>query len=155
MRARTGALLLCALLACYLLTLSWRGVLLVRDGRPAVVALGVALIVLPLLGAWAMVREVRFGAASQRLAGELERSGGLPPDDMPRTPAGRPDTARLDPWFARFRSAVEADEQDWAAWFRLSCAYDSAGDRKRARAAMRHAITLHPTPPRRDQANLA
>jgi Flp pilus assembly protein TadD len=38
---------------------------------------------------------------------------------------------------------VESAEDDWSAWFRLGLAYDDAGDRRRARAAMRTAIRLH------------
>ena len=32
--------------------------------------------------------------------------------------------------------------EDWRAWFRLALAYDAAGDRKRARRAMRDAVAL-------------
>ena len=37
---------------------------------------------------------------------------------------------------------AEAAPDDWRSWFRLSCAYDAAGDRKRARASMRDAVRL-------------
>ena len=37
---------------------------------------------------------------------------------------------------------AEAAPEDWRSWFRLSCAYDAAGDRKRARASMRDAVKL-------------
>jgi Flp pilus assembly protein TadD len=47
---------------------------------------------------------------------------------------------------------VEADPDAWERWFELATAYDAAGDRKRARKAMRTAIALHagdapPAPP--------
>jgi Flp pilus assembly protein TadD len=42
--------------------------------------------------------------------------------------------------FAERQREVEADPDDWAAWFRLAVAYDDAGDRRRARSAMRSAI---------------
>jgi Flp pilus assembly protein TadD len=38
---------------------------------------------------------------------------------------------------------AQARPDDWAAWFRLGTAYDAAGDRRRARAAVRHALQLH------------
>jgi len=37
---------------------------------------------------------------------------------------------------------VEAAPEDWRGWYRLGHAYDLAGDRKRARSAMRQAIEL-------------
>lgn len=147
MRARTTALLLAAVVALYLAALGWRGVLLLGSGEPVGVALGVGLLVLPLVGAWAVVRELRFGRDTERLAAELDAVGGLPVDDLPRRPSGRVERAAADALYARHRAEVDAAPQDWAAWFRLSCAYDAAGDRKRARAAMRHAIDLRRTTP--------
>jgi len=35
---------------------------------------------------------------------------------------------------------VEDAPADWSRWYRLAVAYDVAGDRRRARAAMRTAI---------------
>ena len=40
------------------------------------------------------------------------------------------------------QAKVEADEGNWRLWYELGYAYNLAGDRKRARAAMRHAIEL-------------
>ena len=40
------------------------------------------------------------------------------------------------------RTEVEAAPEDWRGWYRLANAYDLAGDRKRAREAMRHSIQL-------------
>ena len=40
------------------------------------------------------------------------------------------------------RAEVEAAPDDWRGWYRLAHAYDLAGDRKRARSAMRQAIEL-------------
>ena len=147
LRARTTALLLAAVVALYLVAIGWRGVLLLGSGEPVGVALGVGLLVLPLVGAWAVVRELRFGRDTERLAAELDAVGGLPVDDLPRRPSGRVERTAADALYARFRAEVDQAPQDWAAWFRLSCAYDVAGDRKRARAAMRHAIDLRQTAP--------
>jgi Flp pilus assembly protein TadD len=41
------------------------------------------------------------------------------------------------------RRETEQRPEDWRTWFRLALAYDAAGDRTRARAAARHALTLH------------
>ena len=47
---------------------------------------------------------------------------------------------------ARYDTPAQAGQatapQDWRGWYALAHAYDLAGDRKRARSAMRHAIDL-------------
>jgi Flp pilus assembly protein TadD len=40
------------------------------------------------------------------------------------------------------RADVEADPDDWRHWYRLARAYDYAGDRRRAREAMKTAVEL-------------
>jgi hypothetical protein len=141
--ARRWAALAFAVLVLYLVAIGWRGVVLLRIGGAVPVLLGLALLALPLVGLWAVVREWRFGTATQALADELGARGELPVDDLPRSPAGRIDRAAADAWFEQFRREVDAEPGSWAAWFRLALGYDAAGDRKRARAAMRHAVGLH------------
>jgi Flp pilus assembly protein TadD len=41
------------------------------------------------------------------------------------------------------REEAEADPGNWRVWYRLALAYDAAGDRTRARSAVRHAISLY------------
>ncbi|HSK26308.1 MAG TPA: hypothetical protein VK894_05295 [Jiangellales bacterium] len=143
MNARRTALLLVVVLAAYLALVGWRGVLLVSSGEPVGLLLGLAVLVLPVLGAVVVTREVRFGVATQRMARDLEAAGGLPVDDLPRRPSGRVVREAADEAFAARRAEVEAAPEDWRAWFRLAVAYDDAGDRRRAREAMRHAARLH------------
>jgi cytochrome c-type biogenesis protein CcmH/NrfG len=140
--ARRAALALGALVAVYLVLVGWRGVLLVGEGTPAAVLLGLAVIALPIVGAWAIWREIRFGLESQQMARELEQEGALPLDDLPRRPSGRPDRTAADAVFERRRIAAEAAPDDWRSWFRLAVAYDDAGDRRRARQTMRQAMKL-------------
>jgi Flp pilus assembly protein TadD len=45
--------------------------------------------------------------------------------------------------FAEYASRTEKSPDDWHSWFNLSLAYDAAGDSRRARAAMRKAVTLY------------
>jgi cytochrome c-type biogenesis protein CcmH/NrfG len=130
-------------LVVYLVLVGWRGVLLVRTGDPVAVALGLAVVVLPVVAAVVVVRELRFGGATQRMARELEADGGLPVDDLPRRPSGRVVREAADATFAGRRAEVEAAPEDWRAWYRLAVAYDDAGDRRRAREAMRYAVRLH------------
>ena len=76
----------------------------------------------------------------------LEAEGGLPVDNLPRTPAGRIVRAAGDQEFEKYRAETEDAPGDWRSWFRLSCAYDAAGDRKRARSSMRDAERLYRFP---------
>ncbi len=69
--------------------------------------------------------------------------GGLPVDDLPRTPSGRIEKDAADERFATYEQQVQEAPDDWRAWYRLAIGYDDARDRKRARAAMRRAIALH------------
>nr|WP_092554602.1 hypothetical protein [Herbiconiux ginsengi] len=130
------------LLAVYIVLVGVRAVQFVLTGVPIAVAIGVVLIILPIVGAWALVRELMFGLRTQQLVEQLEREGELPVDDLPKKASGRPLRAAADEEFPVYRDAVEADDTDWRAWFRLGLAYDASGDRRRARGALRTAIAL-------------
>ena len=130
------------LLVFYLVVSFQRSVLLLLDSNPAAKAIGAAYLVLPIIGAWAMIRELLFGARTEQMAKVLEAEGGLPVDELPRTPGGRIVRSAADAEFEKYRAEAEAAPGDWRSWFRLSCAYDAAGDRKRARASMRDAVKL-------------
>ena len=142
MRTKLVVAAMVAMFGFYAVTIGWRGVLLVRDGRPVTVALGIGVLLLPLVAGWAVWREVQFGIATGRLARILDAEGGLPVDDLPRRPSGRVDRAAAYAAFEAHRADVEQHPDDWRAWYRLATAYDAAGDRRRARAAARRAIAL-------------
>ncbi|MFB8892572.1 MULTISPECIES: tetratricopeptide repeat protein [Microbacterium] len=142
MSARILALIMAALLAIYIVFVAQRAVLLVMSGEPVGIAMGVALIVLPVIAAWALWRELAFGASASRLGKRLEQEAALPMETIDLAPSGRPDRAEADALFPRYREAVEQAPEDWRAWFRLGLAYDGAGDRRRARQAVRTAIAL-------------
>jgi hypothetical protein len=139
--AKVGAVVMAVLLAGYLALVGWRAVQFVQTGEPIAVVMGVSLIVLPVLAAWAIWRELQFGVRSQRLVRRLEEEGGLDLG-MPLRPSGRPERAAADEAFPAFRQAVESEPDSWRAWLRLGLAYDAAGDRRRARRAVRRAIEL-------------
>ncbi len=141
MTTRAGALLMAALLALYLVLVGWRAVQFVATGEPVAVGIGVALVVLPVIAAWALWREIAFGVRSQALVRRLETEGELHLG-LPLLASGRPDRAAADAAFPAFREAAEANPGSWRAWLRLGLVYDAAGDRRRARAAVRRAITL-------------
>lgn len=136
-----------AALVVYFVLVGSRGVLLVQQGSPVTVALGVAVLVLPLIGAWFLWHTTRFARNANRLARELEAEGGLPADELRRTGPGRIDRAAADEVFARRRAETEERPDDWRSWFRLAVAYHDARDTPRARRAMQRAIALHDVPP--------
>ena len=142
MKSRIGAGMMAILLAFYLVLVGWRAVLFLQSGEPVGIAIGVALLILPVIGVWALVLELTFGTRSARLVRLLEASGELPVETLPIRASGRPVRDAADADFPQYRDAVDAAPEDWKAWFRLGLAYDAAGDRKRARGAIRTAITL-------------
>ncbi|MHA7263362.1 tetratricopeptide repeat protein [Arthrobacter sp. TMN-37] len=141
-RVKIGVVFITLLLLLWLGVTFQRGVLLLTDPEPVAKALGAGYLFLPVVGAWALIRELLFGAQTERMAKILEAEGGLPVDDLPRTPAGRIVRSAADERFPQYREEVENDPENWRSWFRLSCAYDAAGDRTRARKAMRDAARL-------------
>lgn len=142
MTARVAAVVMAVLLALYLALVAQRAWLLIVSGDPVGVAMGVALLVLPLLAAWGLGREMWFGVRAQQLGRRLEAEGALPETTLGLRPSGRFAREEADAVFGRFRADAEANPEDWAAWYRLGLAYDAAGDRRRARAAVRRAIRL-------------
>lgn len=142
MKGRIAAIVMAVVLAIYLVLVGQRAVMFVLTGEPIAVVIGVTLIALPLVGAWALGRELWFGVRTEQLVERMDREGELPPDDLPKRTSGRPEREAADADFARWKDAVELDETSWRAWFRLGLAYDASGDRRRARAALRSAVRL-------------
>jgi hypothetical protein len=123
MGARTLALILSAMLLVYLLLLGRTAVLLMVSGSLSGLLLGLALLVFPVVGAWIIHRELRFGFTAQKMSDALEGS-------------------KIDLEFDDARAAVQADPKDWRAWFSVALAYDEAGDRRQSRKSMHHAAAL-------------
>lgn len=134
---------LCVALVVYFVMLGRTALALLRTGSPAAVALGVGVLILPVVGAWVTVATLRAGLAHQRLA-RLAAEAGMELDvsALPRRPSGRIDRDAADGLFQTVRTEVEAAPSDWRRWYRLARAYDYAGDRGRAREAMRRAVDL-------------
>jgi cytochrome c-type biogenesis protein CcmH/NrfG len=86
--------------------------------------------------------ELRFGLRIEKLGEELKRENAWPKFPFEIRASGRPTKQSAKDVFAEFRQKVVADESNWKAWFALGLAYDAAGDRPRARKAMRQAISL-------------
>ncbi len=143
MRTKLSIAVMVLVLVFYAALIGVKGLALLGSGSMVGVLLGLALLVVPLLGLLLVWREIEFGRQTARLAADLEAEGGLPVDDLPRRPSGRVDRAAADRLFATLKEQAEAAPDDWRSWFRLALAYDAAGDRTRARAAARHAVALH------------
>lgn len=149
MSARIGAIVMAVLLALYIVLVGQRAIVLVGSGDPVGIAMGIALIVLPLIAVWALGRELWFGVRAEQLARRLEAERALPDDIVVVRPSGRVEREDADAVFPAYRADVEAKPEDWRAWYRLAMAYDAAGDRRRARGAVRTAIRLESADRRR------
>lgn len=140
------ALAVTALLAIYGWAVARQGVMLLRSGHGLGIVLGVGVLLIPLVVLALIVREWQLASRVQRMADELAAEGGLPVDDLPRSPGGRIDRAAADSAFATARSAAEAAPEDWRSWYNLAFAYDAAGDRRRARSTLRHTARVYRGP---------
>jgi len=145
MRAKITYFVTAAVLVVYFVLVGSRGVLLIENGTAVTIAFGVAVLVLPVIGLWFLWKNTQFVRRANRLAAELDAEGGLPVDELRRTPGGRIDRDSADEVFARRRAETEDAPDDWRSWFRLAVAYHDARDVARARKAMQHAIRLHAT----------
>ncbi|MGW2368040.1 hypothetical protein ACWCZ5_20960 [Streptomyces sp. NPDC001667] len=143
MRAKIVYFALAAVLVVYFVLVGSRGVMLIQQGTAITVTFGAAVLVLPFIGAWFLYQTTKFARDANRLARELEAEGGLPVDELVRTPSGRIDRDSADEVFARCQAETEDAPGDWRTWFRLAVAYHDARDTPRARKAMQRAIALH------------
>lgn len=143
MRAKITYCVTAAVLVVYFALVGSRGLLLIRHGTPLTVTFGVAVLILPVIGIWFLWKNTQFVQRANRLATELDAEGGLPVDELVRTPGGRIDRDSADAVFAERRAETEDSPDDWRCWFRLAIAYHDARDTPRARKAMQRAIALH------------
>lgn len=143
MRAKITYLVTAAVLVFYFVLVGSRGVLLIESGTLVTVTFGIAVLILPVIGLWFLWKNTEFVRRANQLAAELDAEGGLPVDQLRRTPSGRIDRDSADEVFALRKAETEAAPDDWRTWFRLAVAYHDARDTPRARKAMQRAIALH------------
>jgi cytochrome c-type biogenesis protein CcmH/NrfG len=135
---------MCVALLVYIVLLGRSAMLMIISGHAVAVVLGVALLILPALGLWAMIATLRAGFAHQKLARLVAEDGmELDVSALPRRPSGRIERDAADALFDTVRAELDGDPDDWRRWYRLARAYDYAGDRGRARETMRTALELH------------
>lgn len=134
---------MCLALLLYVVLLGRIAVLLIGSGQGAAVGLGVALLILPAIGLWAMIATLRAGFAHQKLTRLIVEDGmELDVSTLPRRPSGRIQQQAADALFDTVRIELRSEPDDWRRWYRLARAYDYAGDRGRARKAMKKAVEL-------------
>ncbi|NEA68905.1 hypothetical protein [Streptomyces sp. SID12488] len=143
MRAKLSYALTAAVLVFYFVLVGSRGIMLIQTGTLLTVTFGVAVLILPGIGVWFLWKNTQFVRDANRLATQLEAEGGLPVDELRRTPSGRVERDSADEVFARRKAETESAPDDWRNWFRLAVAYHDARDTPRARKAMQRAIALH------------
>jgi hypothetical protein len=109
MRGRIAAIVMAALLLLYLVVVAQLAFRLIAVDSGVARALGVALVVLPMIGAWTLVVELRFGIRSERLVRRLREAGELPADTLPKLTSGRPVRSAADAEFPRYKAGVRFD----------------------------------------------
>lgn len=135
--------LVTVLLAIFAWLAGVRIVALIKTGQPLAVGIGIAVALVLVAIFYAIIKEWLMAGTVTKMSNELAEQGRLPVDDLPRSAGGRvdPETARSR--FDELRAVVESDETNWGGWYNLAFGYDAAGDRKRARAALRTAARLY------------
>ena len=142
--------LMLALTIFYVLTLLGRGIILLQEPSLIAIAMGLAILVLPLVALWALFAELQFGLKAQRLSSRLIALD-IPGLDLDLRASGRATKDSANKELERIQDAVTKDPKNWSLWFQLGEAHDAAGERKNARAAIRKAIQLANNPDSADQ----
>lgn len=141
MTSRIGVGVMALGLVLYIVLIGQRAYIMLTSGTAVGVILGIALVFLPLIGIWALVREVQFGLAASRLTKRLEAEGLIPDDDVALAPSGRVARDAAPGLVARYEQEA-ASARTWRAMLRLGIVQDASGRRKDARASVREAIRL-------------
>ena len=142
--------LMLALTLFYVLTLLGRGIILLQESSLIAIAMGLAILVLPLVALWALFAELQFGLKAQRLSRRFIALD-IPGLDLDLRASGRATKDSANKELERIQDAVNRDPENWSLWFQLGEAHDAVGERKNARAAIRKAILLANNPDSADQ----
>lgn len=138
-----AAVAMSVIVAMYFAFAAQLAVSFLQSSSPVGVALGAALILLPLIGMWYLAQEWRLGLAVQRMADDLDAAERLPVHDGARTPQGKLTDEAAQELFASVSQLTRDNPQDWAAWFHVAYAYDANRDRRMARRSLRYAAALY------------
>lgn len=142
MTQRLGVIALVATIGLFTTVLVLLALGLLLTGQPVLMTLASTFVVLGAIAVFTVVMELRFGIDASRLGRLLDADDALPPEPVALRPSGRIVAEDADALFETYASAVRADPGSWSRWYRLGLVYDAAGDRRRARWAVRQAIRL-------------
>lgn len=125
----------------YLIYLGWS--MITASEFIAIQGLGVGIILLTAVGAWATWAILRNGFELQRISAAAAAEGiELDISDLAHRPSGRLEHEAADALFDQVSAEYQVSPEDWRTNYRLARAYDHAGDRIRAREVMRVAVAL-------------
>ena len=84
MKSKIAVALLTALTLLFAFLALWSALAFIIADNWIAKVLGFAVVAIVIFGIWALIREIRFGANTEKLASILEREGKLPEDNLPR-----------------------------------------------------------------------
>lgn len=142
MKQKIGVVAICLLMLVLVILLVSSAIGFMMGDELISVLIGIAVLVVTVIGVGTIARELQFGWQTEKLAKLMAAEDMLPEDDLPRTAGGRIQRDAADAQFEVFKAETEAAPEDWRSWFRLSLGYDASGDRKRARSTMRRSIKM-------------
>src|SRR5699024_5869367 len=108
MKNKIAVGLLTALTLLFAFLALWSALAFILADHWIAQVLGVCVVAIVICGVWALVRELRFGTNTEKLAKILETEGLLPEDNLPRI-RGRIDRDAADQEFEIYRAEAEAD----------------------------------------------
>lgn len=141
MLTKIWLVLIVAITLLYAFLLFERGIVLVQDGQPITLAMGLAILFFPILAIGTIFFELRFGVELAKLE-KLFLASDLQAPDYQLRPSGRAEKESGERIFNQLRQRIELDESNYFLWYLLADCYDKLGDRKRARGAARRAISI-------------
>ena len=143
MRGKLSAVVMGVLTLIYVALLANTGFTLIAMDSGVAKAMGTLILVFPILAIWLTFMEFRFAVQLEKLTDKISADGNFPQLTFEYRPIGRATKASAAIVFEEYAKKVAADEGNYLNWFALGLAYDAAGDRRRARAAMRRALKLN------------
>lgn len=132
--AKRIALILASILGVYMVFAAMRGLDLLKSDDPAVKGLGIAVLVLPLLGIILVFREIRFGKLSYEMGQTISEE---------HLPLKEATEEQRKEFLENSIAKAKADMDNWQAWYAVALGYDLLHERKFARDAMQYSVELY------------
>ena len=136
--AKRIALTLSIIVTVYVAFAARSGIALLGSKAVPVRLLGIAVLVVTLIGAYLIVREVLFGFQIARLGREFPNEH-LLKNSIDDIGAQQYLQSAID----RARQEEEQGQSSWETWYVVGLGYDAVKNRAAARQSMRHAIDIH------------